>query len=381
MAAGEPGDLGGYYFRFLPQKTFQCLSTPETTSRLRQWSMLGRVAAQAFGFDQTFQAYRKDDFVMAFFKDPDVIPNLKLLSDSSGQWITLALLPLAPSELGHVYEHGLLPNVSLSSAGHQPVSEDWIHALLLRHSSCLQTPIVPPISPAQDRSEAAGPGRTPGGQPRRKWVTRQRYSSQAQAPPCDRDEARSSCSSLVVTPSGPGTEVKKIEAINVPCTQLSMSFFNRLYNENIVRDSGHIVKCLDSFCDPFPVSDELRKVLLVEDSEKYGIFSQPDREEFLFCLFKHLCLGGALCQYEDVLPPYLQTTKLLYKDLVSVRKNPQTKKIQITSSVFKVTAYDSAGVCYPSTKSHEQTFSYFIVDPIKRHVHVLYHSYGVGDMS
>uniref|UniRef100_A0A8C7EW40 Uncharacterized protein n=1 Tax=Neovison vison TaxID=452646 RepID=A0A8C7EW40_NEOVI len=29
--------------------------------------MLGRVAAQAFGFDQTFQAYRKDDFVMVGF--------------------------------------------------------------------------------------------------------------------------------------------------------------------------------------------------------------------------------------------------------------------------------------------------------------------------
>ncbi|XP_006907569.1 uncharacterized protein C11orf70 homolog [Pteropus alecto] len=267
MAAGEPGDLGGYYFRFLPQKTFQSLSTRETTSRLRQWSMLGRIQAQAFGFDQKFQAYRKDDFVMAFFKDPNVIPNLKLISDSSGQWITL------------------------------------------------------------------------------------------------------------------GTEVKKIEAINVPCTQLSMSFFNRLYDENIVRDSGHIVKCLDSFCDPFLISDELRKVLLVEDSEKYEVFSQPDREEFLFCLFKHLCLGGALCQYEDVLNPYLETTKLIYKDLVSVRKNPQTKKIQITSSIFKVTAYDSVGMCYPSTKSHEQTFSYFIVDPIKRHVHVLYHCYGVGEMS
>ncbi|XP_008566208.1 PREDICTED: uncharacterized protein C11orf70 homolog isoform X2 [Galeopterus variegatus] len=89
MAAGEPGDLGGYYFRFLPQKTFQFLSAQETTSRLRQWSMLGRIKAQAFGFDETFQAYRKDDFVMAFFKDPSVIPNLKLLSDSSGQWITL----------------------------------------------------------------------------------------------------------------------------------------------------------------------------------------------------------------------------------------------------------------------------------------------------
>lgn len=27
-------------------------------------SMLGRIKAQAFGFDQTFQVYRKDDFVM-----------------------------------------------------------------------------------------------------------------------------------------------------------------------------------------------------------------------------------------------------------------------------------------------------------------------------
>ncbi|XP_006887381.1 PREDICTED: uncharacterized protein C11orf70 homolog [Elephantulus edwardii] len=267
MAAGEPRGLGNYYFRYLPQRPFPLLTAQETTSRLRQWSMLGRIKAQAFGFDQTFQAYRKDEFVMAFFKDPNVIANLQLLSDSPGQWITL------------------------------------------------------------------------------------------------------------------GTEVEKIEAVNVPCTQLSMGFFNRLYDEDIVRDSGHIVKCLDSFCDPFLISDELRKVLLMEDSEKYEIFSQPDRDEFLFRLFKHLCLGGALCQYEDVLNPYLETTKLIYKDLVSVRKNPQTKKIQITSSVFKVIAYDSAGICYPSTKSHEQTFSYFVVDPIKRHVNVLYHCYGVGEMS
>ena len=89
MAAGEPGDLGVYSFRFLPQKTFQSLSTPQTTSRLRQWSMLGRIEAQAFGFDQMFQAYRMDVFVMACFKDPNVIPNLKLLSESSGEWLTL----------------------------------------------------------------------------------------------------------------------------------------------------------------------------------------------------------------------------------------------------------------------------------------------------
>ncbi|KAM9768359.1 cilia- and flagella-associated protein 300 isoform 1-T1 [Dama dama] len=220
MAAGEPGDLDVYSFRYLPQKTFQSLSTPQTTSRLRQWSMLGRIEAQAFGFDQTFQTYRKDDFIMAFFKDPNVIPNLKLLSESSGEWITL------------------------------------------------------------------------------------------------------------------GTEVKKIEAINVPCTQLSMSFFHRLYDEAIVRDNGYIVKCLDCFCDPFLISDELRKVLLVEDSEKYEVFSQPDREEFLFCLFKHLCLGGALCQYEDVISPYLETTKLIYKDLVRILLVCATLQQRVTNRHF-----------------------------------------------
>ncbi|XP_055471568.1 cilia- and flagella-associated protein 300 isoform X1 [Psammomys obesus] len=267
MAAGELGRSGGYYFRYMPQRPFQSLSSRETTSLLRQWSMLGRIQAQAFSFDQKFQPYQKDDFVMAFFKDPNVIPNLQLLSNSSGQWTIL------------------------------------------------------------------------------------------------------------------GTEVKKIEAKNVPCTQLSMSFFQRLYDENIVRESGHIVKCLDSFCDPFLVSDELRKVLLIEDSDKYEVFSLQEREEFLFCLFKHLCLGGSLCQYEDVLKPYLETAKLIYKDLVSVRKHPQTKEIQITSSVFKVKAYDAVGVCYPSATEHEQTFSYFVVDPIKRHVNVLYHCYGVGEMS
>nr|AAI15526.1 9230110C19Rik protein [Mus musculus]AAI33670.1 9230110C19Rik protein [Mus musculus] len=89
MAAGEPRDGGGYYFRFLPHRTFSSLSAREITSRLRQWSMLGRIQAQAFSFDQTFQPYQKDDFVMAFFKDPNVIPNLQLLSDSSGQWTTL----------------------------------------------------------------------------------------------------------------------------------------------------------------------------------------------------------------------------------------------------------------------------------------------------
>nr|XP_020651668.1 uncharacterized protein C11orf70 homolog [Pogona vitticeps] len=172
------------------------------------------------------------------------------------------------------------------------------------------------------------------------------------------------------------TNVRKVEAKNVLCTQVSMSFFDRLYSEGVVRENGNIVKCFDEYHNDILIADELRKVLLLEDSDHYNLYSHTDREEFIFCVFKHLCLGGALCQYEDDLGPYLETTKALYKDLVSVQKDPETKEINIISTVFKVCAYDANGLCYPSSNSHEQNFAYLIVNPLKRHVYVLYHSFG-----
>ncbi|XP_019337572.1 cilia- and flagella-associated protein 300 isoform X1 [Alligator mississippiensis] len=173
-----------------------------------------------------------------------------------------------------------------------------------------------------------------------------------------------------------GTNMKNIEATVVPCTQVSMSFFDRLYTEGVVRETGHIVKCYDEYYDDIPISDELRKVLLLEDSDHFDLFSQSEREEFLFRLFEHLCLGGTLCQFEDVLDPYLETTKVLYKDLVSVQKHPETKEISVTSTVFKVAAYGADGSCFPG---HDRlSFAYISVDPRRRHVHVLSHCAGAA---
>ncbi|KFP87657.1 Uncharacterized protein C11orf70, partial [Acanthisitta chloris] len=173
-----------------------------------------------------------------------------------------------------------------------------------------------------------------------------------------------------------GSKVTQIEATVVPCTQISMSFFDRLYSQGVVRETGDIVQCCHDYYDDILVSDELRKVLLLKDSDHYDLFSQLDREEFLFCLFKHFCIGGTICQFEDVVDPYLETTKAFYRDLVSVQKNPETKEIGVISTVFRVSAYDANGLCYPSSKSHEQTFAYLIVDPCKRHVYTLYHHVG-----
>ncbi|KAG9334264.1 hypothetical protein JZ751_008352, partial [Albula glossodonta] len=83
-------------------------------------------------------------------------------------------------------------------------------------------------------------------------------------------------------------------------------------------------------------------MLLIEDSESYDVISRENRQEFLFRLFQHICLGGEL-----------------------VQKDPETKQVMVVSTVLKVKAY-------------EQSFAYLLTDPFKRHVYVLYHSYGVG---
>lgn len=57
-------------------------------------------------------------------------------------------------------------------------------------------------------------------------------------------------------------------------------------------------------------------MLQEEESENYYAVGRAEREEFLFRLFKHLCLGGELCQYEDTVEPYISTTRRIYKDLI-----------------------------------------------------------------
>lgn len=46
------------------------------------------------------------------------------------------------------------------------------------------------------------------------------------------------------------------------------------------------------------VSDKLREMLLDENSENAEIYESQEKEELLYCIFRHLCLGGAVNQFE-----------------------------------------------------------------------------------
>lgn len=159
----------------------------------------------------------------------------------------------------------------------------------------------------------------------------------------------------------------------VPCTVLSLEFFDRLKENRLVHESGHISKCFDDFFEDFIISDELRKMLLIEESENYELFSESEKEEFLFRLFKHICLGGRICQFEDEINPYFNVIKKMYRDLVSVVKHSETKELKIISCIYKITASDKDGsLIYPADEPHEQTFAYLFVDPCKKTITVLY---------
>ncbi|XP_051537002.1 cilia- and flagella-associated protein 300-like [Myxocyprinus asiaticus] len=175
-----------------------------------------------------------------------------------------------------------------------------------------------------------------------------------------------------------GRDITHVKVEVVPCSKVSVDIFDPIYSNGILHPSGHIFKC---YHEIYPDFDELRMILLEEDSDNYHIISPSNRQEFLFRLFKHLVLGGELCQYEDIIDPYIETGKIIYKDLVSVQKDPDTKEISVVSTILKVSAYDRDGLCYPSATENEQTFAYLCIDPFKRHVYVLYHSFGIGDIS
>ena len=59
-----------------------------------------------------------------------------------------------------------------------------------------------------------------------------------------------------------GLVAESVTATPVPATVVSMAFFDKLYeDEQVVRPSGSIRKCMDEFFGDFTISDELRQVI------------------------------------------------------------------------------------------------------------------------
>lgn len=174
---------------------------------------------------------------------------------------------------------------------------------------------------------------------------------------------------------GQSGECTAVEHADVKCTATSMEFFDRLYECGALRKDGTIVGCFPEHLDGgVTINQELGKVMLMDDSDHYEVFSDEDRNELLFKVFQHLTLGGPLNQYEDAIGPYFDTTKLFYKSLISVAKSPKSNKVQVTSVGCEIKSAEGRSSLFPQA-DHPQNFMYAVVNPTRREVSLWYHAW------
>eukprot|EP00929_Paragymnodinium_shiwhaense_P077519 TRINITY_DN39915_c0_g1_i1.p1 TRINITY_DN39915_c0_g1~~TRINITY_DN39915_c0_g1_i1.p1 ORF type:complete len:267 (+),score=66.66 TRINITY_DN39915_c0_g1_i1:99-899(+) len=151
---------------------------------------------------------------------------------------------------------------------------------------------------------------------------------------------------------------------------VSMSFFNKLQECGAIGPSGHIRGRLEEDFEGVPIVNLIREAMLMEESELYDTFTEQERKEFLYCIFKHIVFGGASNQYEDHVEEYFKATKEVYKDLLTVRRG-DTGDVEVMSTVAKVVSLGyECGQLFP--KESLLNFCYVIHDPVMRHVKVWY---------
>mmetsp|Transcript_43601 Transcript_43601/g.87249 ORF Transcript_43601/g.87249 Transcript_43601/m.87249 type:complete len:272 (-) Transcript_43601:389-1204(-) len=152
-------------------------------------------------------------------------------------------------------------------------------------------------------------------------------------------------------------------------TVLRLDFFDRLREARVVIE-GDIAKCLDVQCGEVLVSDRLRRLMLDDEDEGWDLFSEAERSELIFHIVKRLAIGGGMNQYEDKIDPYLNMTRALYKDLVSVQKT-KSGTLAVSSLTYAISdVAGSSASLFPRPSPHN--FCYVTVDPLARRVKLWY---------
>ncbi|KAG7168535.1 cilia- and flagella-associated protein 300-like [Homarus americanus] len=177
-------------------------------------------------------------------------------------------------------------------------------------------------------------------------------------------------------PLGYGARVECVE--EVPCSLTSMDVFRRLYETEVVKDDGEIVRCPEQYHHDLVLDDNLKKVLVDEGGELWDVLKEADRQQLLLRLFRLVALGGECCQFEDNIHQYLVVTRALYKDLVT--PIIENGRIVVKSKAAQIRVKAACGAWVPEDPTHSQNILLLVVNPHAHTVHVFLHQHGVGDL-
>merc|ERR1712023_197704 len=175
---------------------------------------------------------------------------------------------------------------------------------------------------------------------------------------------------------GPGTP-KAVGLTKLSTTATNLDFFDIFKDEDlpggaIIREDGRIGGCLEEWEEGVCIQDRLRLAMCKRDTEEWDLVPGHMRKELLFGLFRHLVLGGSMCQWEDNIEGYLEATKLIYKDMVKARKSAETGQVEITTQAYQVHHVEGAADLFPSPNA-PNNWCLVLIDPVPRHVTFYYH--------
>ena len=178
------------------------------------------------------------------------------------------------------------------------------------------------------------------------------------------------CAGLGVT--GTPANPVKLQCDELTTEIMSMDFFDR-FEENDITAKGHIRGCFEEMYDGMTIQDKLRELLINEDSENSCIFNEREKKELIYVLFKLLAVGGSMCQPDTNIDRYLDMTKGLYRDLLTVYKAPTTGAVTVSGKVYQLTSVDGL-----TLHNHDdKPFNTFIVivEPMRKEISVLKNDY------
>jgi len=116
------------------------------------------------------------------------------------------------------------------------------------------------------------------------------------------------------------------------------------------------VGCMVDDFDGITIHDQLREMLVNDESEISQAISQRDRKEFLFHLLRLIAVGGSMCQAEYQFRALKEAVRMFYKDLVSVHKSSTSGKIEITSTVYHIDPHGSNLALFPVASVHNKCY-------------------------
>lgn len=157
-----------------------------------------------------------------------------------------------------------------------------------------------------------------------------------------------------------------ISPSRLSCSELNLNLLDCLEERGLVGKEGYIKKTMGELWNGVEIVDKVREALIVQDSDDFDVFDSEKRKELLVYLLRIIVVGGYLNQYDDYITPYRDALKDMYKNLVTVRKDPSSGQLFVDSHVYELNIFDS-----DSGEDHPLSVCLLIVSPFVRTATIL----------